>query len=151
MKDHSRTRSKEQLQLLRLLHGELAEDEARRLRDRMAAEPSLAASYRDLAARWRELELQENTTASEAYVERVVRAAAGSNRGRVRWSLAPVWAQASAAVALAAGVALGLGLAAFLPPVESVDAVEVDTTLAESYWSILDESQLASSAGSEEP
>ena len=126
--------------LLGLLTGELEGEKAAELRRRLNSDPQLHRHYRRLEELWAELELPEPATAPIGFAARVSRAAIGSDTDRVRWSRAPIWAQATAAFALAGGVALGLGLAGTVNVEEPVVEVsDSETTLAESYWQLLDE------------
>ena len=50
---------KSTIELMRLLHGELDEVAARRLRERIAASPELKATYETLESQWLELQLPE--------------------------------------------------------------------------------------------
>ena len=135
--------------LQRLLAGELDVQQARELHDRMAVDAELRSRYETLERTWSELDLPDPATAPAGFAQQVSRAAVASGSERVRWSMAPMWAQTAAAFALAGGIALGLGLAGsfgFAKQTVSDGAVGVDgaleaeTTLAESYWQLLDES-----------
>ena len=134
--------------LQRLLAGELGAQQARELHDRMAVEAELRRAYETLERTWSDLDLPDPATPPSGFAQRVSRAAVARASEHIRWSKAPVWAQAAAAFALAGGIALGLGLAGSLgsandPSVNdnvAMDgAAEVEMTLAESYWQLLDE------------
>ena len=126
-------------QLLRLLSGELGEVEAEALRHRLQQEPDLRRLYDRLTEVWSSLELEEPAAAPVGFARRITRRVEASGNDRVRWSLAPIWAQATAAVALAGGIALGLGLTAAVAQEDGFAIVESDASLAESYWILLDE------------
>lgn len=125
--------------LLRLLSGELSEVEAEALRHRLAEEPDLRRHYDRLAAVWSSLEMEEPAAAPVGFARRIARRVEATGNDRVRWSLAPIWAQATAAVALAGGIALGLGLTTAVASKDGFAVVESDASLAESYWILLDE------------
>ncbi len=136
------------VRLQRLLAGELTTQQARELHDRMAVEVELRSAYETLERTWSHLDLPDPAAPPSGFAQRVSRAAVAQASQRVRWSMAPMWAQAAAAFALAGGIALGLGLAgslglgdeAFSDGTVAIDGVaEAETTLAESYWQLLDE------------
>ena len=143
----------DQRNLQRLLSGELDHDAGQalrdRLRDRLPDNDELRAEYESLEQTWSELDLPEPSAPPQGFAMTVSRAAQSNASGRVGWSMAPRWAQTAAAVALAGGVALGLGLASSLSAVNGEELVddEWETTLAESYWLLLDETAADSSDG----
>jgi anti-sigma factor RsiW len=100
-----------ELEIMRLLHGELPEERARELRARIAREPELAAASARLERSWTGLELPPPPTAPPGFAQSVLARARrqGSNRGDLSWAAAPSWARAGAALALAAGLTLGAG------------------------------------------
>jgi anti-sigma factor RsiW len=133
--------------LMRLLRGELPDDEARSLRGRLERDPELAAAYERLESAWTGLALPEPAPVPPGFTGRVM--------ARVReqpagiswegWTGAPAWARAAAVAALLAGVALGAGAGSLWQ--ETAPATAAATTLegedslslAESYWSVLGE------------
>ena len=143
------------VRLQRLLAGELDAQQAGELRDRMAVDAELRRSYETLERTWSDLDLPDLAAPPSGFAQRVGRAAVAQASERVRWSLAPMWAQAAAAFALAGGIALGLGIAGSLGSANDpfLDRTGVDdsgtgaidgiagaeTTLAETYWQLLDE------------
>jgi anti-sigma factor RsiW len=137
-------------ELLRHLAGRLAPAEEAALARRLAADPALVARLATLTATWRALAPAPAAAAPPAFAARV-RARAAAERasdGPTSWRLAPLWARATAAAALVAGVALGaaLGLPAAGPaPVGGAGAElalpAAGTTLAESYWQLLDDAE----------
>ena len=158
------------LHLQRLLSNELDASEATRLRERLGNEPDLRRAYEQLELTWTDLALPDPSSAPVGMDQQISLAAIGAASDRIRWSLAPIWAQAAAAGALAIGIALGLGVAskfgvAFSEPVEVAGQeaevagqkaevageVDAETTLAESYWLWLDEAAAESMNGSSEP
>jgi len=95
-----------EIELMRLLHGELPPERARELRERLACEPDLARAYARLEAAWGGLELPPPAPVPRGFARAV--AARGAEGGL--WGVAPTWVRAGAAAALAAGLALGAGL-----------------------------------------
>ena len=148
------------MELMRLLHGELPEESARELRERMGREPALAAAYRRLEAAWSGLDLPPAAPPPPGFAGRVMARARESAREPLTWGRAPVWVRATAAAALAAGLAAGVGLGgAWQTPVGTVAAItagddlaaevatlEDEGSLAESYWAVLEESEAAGAA-----
>jgi anti-sigma factor RsiW len=134
-----------EIELMRLLHGELPAEQAGALRARMAREPELAAALARLERTWSGLELPPAAPAPPAFAQRVL--AQARRQPSLSWSAAPRWARATAAAALAAGLALGLGagkLAGARSPqdTESVLAVSAaggGPSLAETWWDSLDD------------
>ena len=137
--------------LMRRLHGELDEAEARRLEERLERAPGLRARAHRDAEVWDDLELPPATVPVGFSAE--VMAAARQTAGEMRWSLAPAWARAASAAALAAGLIVGvsLGTAGSAPETQDdpqdVFALSSPLSLAESYWLALDESELAENGG----
>ena len=136
------------VRLQRLLSGELDAQQARELHDRMAVDVELRLAYETLEATWLGLDLPDPAAAPVGFAQRVSRVAVASGSQNVRWSMAPKWAQAAAAFALAGGIVLGLGLAGSFGLADETSssgsvvidgAIEAETTLAESYWQLLDE------------
>jgi hypothetical protein len=114
------------LELMRLLRGELPPDEARRLRARMLREPELAAAYRRLEAAWRSLELPPPSPVPPGFSTRVMARVRESAAGRTSWASAPGWVRATAAAALVTGIAVGTGVGSLRPvPVPAAAPVEV--------------------------
>jgi anti-sigma factor RsiW len=134
-----------EVELMRLLHGELPAAAARALRERLEREPEVAAAYRRLASAWEGLELPPTAPVPMGWSGRVmaqVRAAArpeGDAAGALHWADAPRWVRAAAAAALLAGVALGAGLGVRGDSDEG-RAVAGNPALTESYWAMVDES-----------
>jgi anti-sigma factor RsiW len=131
--------------LMRLLSGELPEDEARQLRTRIRREPELAADFERLEQTWTGLALPEPAPVPPGFSSRVM-ARVRSEPSGLSWTAAPAWVRAAAAAALLAGAALGLGLGRSLPASETVlqspavsAADEDGLSLAESYWTVIDE------------
>jgi anti-sigma factor RsiW len=109
-----------ELEIMRLLHGELPEERARELRARIAREPELAAAWARLERSWSGLELPPPAAAPPGFAQSVLARARreGSERSDLSWAAAPRWARAGAALALAAGLTLGAGAGRLLggPP-----------------------------------
>lgn len=142
-----------EMELMRLLHGELPPDRARELRSRLEREPELAAAWTRLQRTWNGLELPPPSPVPLGFAQRLS-AQAREQAGGISWAAAPGWVRAAAAAALATGIALGTGAGlwtggrdpAVQSPEERVSAAAETTTgslfddsLAESYWSTLDE------------
>jgi anti-sigma factor RsiW len=136
--------------LIRLLHGELAEDEARELRARMLREPGLAEAFRRLERTWNGLEQPPASPVPPGFAGRVMaRARAQAATGSLSWSGAPGWVRATAAAALIAGAALGAGVGRSWPSAEPDEAglqeesvsiaEENEYSLTGSYWELVDE------------
>lgn len=147
-----------EMDLMRLLHGELPETRARELRARMEGDVALAAAYRRLEAAWRGLDLPPAAPPTLGFAGRVMAEVRESARdplaGSLGWTLAPAWARAAAAAALVAGLAAGVGLggvwsgggleATDLQSTSSEEAELAEVTegsLADSYWATLEETE----------
>lgn len=130
--------------LMRLLHDELAPEEARALRARVFRDPQLAAAYRRLERAWQSLELPPARPAPAGFAGRVT-AHARSRAQRLTWANAPVWARAAAAVALLAGTLLGAGAGRLLPAAGPAVAeteeelFSAEPTFADAYWQVVSE------------
>ncbi|HEV7670518.1 MAG TPA: hypothetical protein VGS22_18520 [Thermoanaerobaculia bacterium] len=95
-----------EIELMRLLHGELPPERAFELHERLAREPELAAELRRLEAIWDRLELPPAAPVPRGFARGVV---ARVEQGGL-WSVAPTRIRAAAFGMLAAGLALGIGL-----------------------------------------
>jgi len=144
-----------EIELMRLLHGELPAEQAGALRARMAREPELAAAMARLERSWSGLELPPAAPAPPAFAQRVL--AQARRQPGLSWSAAPRWARATAAAALAAGLALGVGAGKLvssrsLPDTENVLAVSAaggGPSLAETWWDSLDDLESTSTAATD--
>jgi ferric-dicitrate binding protein FerR (iron transport regulator) len=135
--------------LIRLLHGELAEGEARELRARMLREPGLAEAFRRLERTWNGLEPPPPSPVPPGFAGRVMaRARAEGPTGALSWSGTPGWVRATAAAALIVGAALGAGVGRSWPSAEPEEnglqasvsiAEESEYSLTGSYWELVDE------------
>jgi anti-sigma factor RsiW len=147
-----------ELDLMRLLHGELPEEKARALRQRIAHDPALAEAWRRLEAGWEGLSLPPPAPVPPGFAGRVMARARAEGAERTGLSLhgAPAWVRATAAAALVAGTVLGIGVgagvgerwpapaststpdgtAAEIADAESItdESYSQDVSLAESYW-----------------
>ncbi len=99
-----------EIELMRLLHGELPPERAFELHERLAREPELAAELRRLEATWDRLELPPASPAPRGFA----RAVAGRAESGGLWSAAPTRIRAAGFALLAAGLALGVGIASAL-------------------------------------
>jgi len=133
-----------EIELMRLLHGELPAEQAGALRAQIAREPELAAAWARLESTWSGLELPPAAPAPPAFAQRVL--AQARRQPGLSWSAAPRWARATAAAALAAGLALGLGAGKLAGGARSsqdtdsalaVSAAGGGPSLAETYWDSL--------------
>jgi anti-sigma factor RsiW len=132
-----------ELDLMRLLHGELPEERARELRARMERDPALEEEYRRLQERWEGLALPPTAPVPPGFTQRV------AARTRADQSApTPGWVRAAAALALILGTAVGVGVGGAWPlretaqEVRTVDEEEpsaVDGSLAESYLTTLED------------
>ena len=126
-----------ELDLMRLLHGELPEERARELRARMAREPALAEEYRRLQESWEGLALPPAAPVPPGFAQRV------AARARTEPSVpTPAWVRAAAAQALILGTAVGVGVGGSWAPDDAAQEEEVsavDGSLAESYLTTLED------------
>jgi anti-sigma factor RsiW len=135
-----------ELDLMRLLHGELPEEQARALRARLERDPGLAEDYRRLAGTWEGLALPPAAPVPLGFAQRL---AARAQAARAEQTLpTPGWVRAAAALALVIGAAVGVGvgeswpLPETKPQVQSIDQEEpsaVDGSLAESWLTTLED------------
>jgi anti-sigma factor RsiW len=144
-----------EIELMRLLHGELPAEQARALRARLESEPELAAAWALLERTWSGLELPPAAPAPPAFAQRILAEARRQSgpSGRLSWALAPRWARAAAAVALAAGLGLGIGAGSWAgtrwqepDAALSISAAGAGPSLAETYWDSLEELDTSSAA-----
>ena len=131
-------------QLMRLLHGELEPEVARRLERRLEQESSPRGLYEHLAHTWDSLELPPLSPVPEGFTAGVLEAARRLEEGELSWSLAPRWARAGAAAALISGLVLGTALGGGLADPAAGDDPETvaladPLSLAEGYWLSLEE------------
>ena len=146
-----------EMELMRLLHGELPPDQARELRARLEREPDLAEAFARLERTWQGLELPPPAPVPLGFAGRLTaRARDQADEGRageISWATAPGWVRAAAAAALVAGIALGAGAGRWTgsrEPSAEVPSTEISTAegssdlafdddLAGSYWDALDD------------
>src|SRR5688572_5147179 len=126
-----------ELDLMRLLHGELPEERARELRAQMERDPALTEEYRRIQESWEELALPPTAPVPPGFAQRV------AARARAEESApTPGWVRAAAALALILGTAVGVGVGGSWAPADPVQEEEpsaVDGSLAESYLTTLEE------------
>jgi len=129
-----------ELDLMRLLHGELPEERARELRARMERDPALAEEYRRLQESWEGLALPPTSPVPPGFAQRVAALARSE-----RVAPMPGWARAAAALALILGTALGVGVGSGVEwtpagdPVQEEEPSAVDGSLAEDYLTALED------------
>ncbi len=99
-----------EIELMRLLHGELPPERARELEERLAHAPEMAEELRRLEETWGRLELPPSAPTPRGFAHSVTARATGGGL----WSVAPTRTRAAAFGMLAAGLALGVGLASGL-------------------------------------
>jgi anti-sigma factor RsiW len=134
-----------EVDLMRLLHGELPPREAAALRARLEHEPELAAAWRRLEAVWGGLAAPATAPVPVGFSGRVMAHVRAASRrgapagGAVSWAAAPNWLRASCAAALLAGLLLGAGLGAHGLPGEERSALAGEAGLSESYWRMIDD------------
>jgi len=117
-----------EIELMRLLHGELPPERAFELHERLAREPELAAELRRLEATWDRLELPPAAPASRGFARAVVgRAESGG-----LWSAAPTRVRAAGFALLAAGLTLGVGIASVLARLDAGTQASAGTAVASS-------------------
>jgi anti-sigma factor RsiW len=142
-----RTTEKE---LVRLLIGELPEPAAGRLRRRLREDVALRNDYARLERQWRSLELPAPAAAPAGFARDVL----GRVRARQAGRGAPVWwratllERAAAAAVLAGGIVLGALLAAPAGEENWDEIVTIEPSMAESYWTVIDESLATLQPGS---
>ncbi len=145
--------------LMRLLHGELPADEARRLERQLERDGELRSAHRRLARAWNDLELPPVEVPAEFSLNvlaaaRELPGTPGAPLGglELSWSRAPAWARAGAAAALATGLLMGATFGASFGGISGAgsgaageeavliaDADVVPLSLAEVYWLALEE------------
>ena len=149
----------DEIELMRLLHGELPEAREHALRERLRREPELAAAYARLEGAWQALELPPSPAAPPGFAARLAARARQPAAAPLSWALAPAWVRATAAAALVAGLALGVGAghlagrpvfdeAAAIGGVGGVGGVggAPEPSLAEGYWELLGDLEGSSAA-----
>jgi len=125
-----------ELDLMRLLHGELPEERARELRAQMEREPALAEAYRRLQESWEGLALPPAAPVPPGFAQRVA-AHARTEQG----APTPGWVRAAAALALILGtvVGAGVGWTPTTDPAQEEEPAVVDGSMAESYLTTLED------------
>jgi len=132
-----------EVDLLRLLHGELQPEEADALRERLVREPQLAAAWQRLERVWEGLAPPPPAPVPLGFTGRVMARVHEARQegppetlGAISWSAAPTWVRASCAAALLAGVLLGAGLGSRGRPDDRLRGSESVPALTESYWEL---------------
>lgn len=133
-----------QTELLRLLHGELRDEQAQALRRRIEDDDELRSHYRQMESAWNALELPPSEPAPPGFAARVTATALGSDPGVVPvWFRSTMLGRMATAAALAGGIALGVILAS--PTLasqtggsaETIDVFSSEPTLADSYFELM--------------
>ena len=149
--------------LMRLLHGELPAEEARALRARIFREPELAALYARMERSWQGLSLPPASPVPPGFAGRIMARLRGQSApGSLSWSAAPGWVRATAAAALVAGAAIGLGVGRTWPaangnggkdsePEPAFLAATAETSLAEGYWSLVEDAATVDAEAEAQP
>ena len=131
------------IELMRLLHGELDDSTAQRLRERLVASSELQESYGAMEWQWHELQLPEPAAAPMGFATRVV--ARAKERSQISWT--PVWWSRTliGKVASAAVLACGVATGAMLVPLNGVedwsDYTTTEPSMAESYLVAMQDSE----------
>jgi len=126
---------KSTIELMRLLHGELDEVAARRLRERIVADPDLKATYESLESQWQELQLPDPAEAPPGFSSRVVARAkesASADWVPAWWSGTLIGRFASIAV-LVGGIAAGVMLVPSNGTEEWSEFTATEPSMAETY------------------
>lgn len=156
MSKHTHSPTPSDRELMRLVHGELDAERRLELRRALARDPALAERLHRLETTWKHLELAPPAAVPLGFATRVVARARAERPGsELSWALAPVWARAGAALALAGGIWLGASLSRLEPVAPQTTgaattvAASAETgvyevygeglSLAESYWQTLEE------------
>ncbi len=136
-----------EVDLLRLLNGELPAAKEQELRRRLEREPELAEVFSRLERAWSGLALPPPSPVPPGFGGRVManvrelrelHAGGGpAGGGSLSWAAAPNWVRATAAAALLAGMALGAGLGFRGGPDERHSSAGVPA-LTESYWAMVE-------------
>ena len=117
-----------EIELMRLLHGELPPERAFELHERLAREPELAEELRRLEATWDRLELPPAAPAPRGFARAVVgRAESGG-----LWIAASTRIRAAGFALLAAGLAAGVGIATAVTRLNSGTGATAGTEIAAS-------------------
>lgn len=150
-----------ELDLMRLLHGDLPEERARELRARLERDPELVGEFRRLQRTWERLSLPPGAPVPPGFSQRILARARSEKVAALSWSSAPGWVRATAAAALVAGTAVGIGVGGVLPLREPAvmpiaqesptnNETAIDGSLIESYWLAIDNLDDAGTSGSDE-
>jgi anti-sigma factor RsiW len=132
-----------EVDLLRLLRGELPPEQASALRARLEREPELAAAWQRLEGVWEGLELPPPAPVPLGFSGRVMahvreRRQPAAAEAAISWAAAPKWVRASCGAALVAGVLLGAGLGSRGMLDDRQRGSEGVPALTESYWELVE-------------
>ena len=123
-----------ELDLMRLLHGELPEERARELRARMERDSALAEEYRRLQESWEGLALPPAAPVPPGFAQRIAARARAEQMAPT-----PGWVRAAAALALIVGTAIGVGVGGSWAPADPEEPSAIDGSLTESYLTTLED------------
>ena len=144
------------LGLMRRLHGEASPGEAESTRRLLADDPAVAARFAELERLWEGLELAPPAAADGRLLAAVRRRllldssrAESDIVGSVGlWGLSPALGRAAAAAILAAGIGLGAWVGEGVTTEED-RPLSFEPSMAESYWSAVDDADTATVRGGE--
>ncbi len=130
-----------EIELLRLLHGELEPGEVRRLEARMVDDDALRAAFARLKRRWEGLELPDPASAPPGFAASVLERVRWKGGGvkPVFWAAHPTLGRTATVAAFAGGILLGALLVEWGEAVEPQEYSYIESSLAEIYWSALEE------------
>ena len=140
-------------QLMRLLHGELPEEETAAWESRLTTDEELAAAFERMSELWSGLDLPRSLPAGEEFT-----AAFWRRREKERsesivemWRLAPAWNRVFAAAVLVGGIGLGAMVGGTVAASGNGSLLgELEPTLAETYWILLAENGSEANGEAEE-
>lgn len=135
--------SDDDVRLMRMLTGELPEEERRALAAELLRDPALARRHDALRRVWEGLEVPPPPAVPPGFATRVTARATAEAANPFALAPAPTWVRGAAVAALLAGVALGGGVgwlslgAAASGDGDEVESVLAGETFAESWFAAL--------------
>ena len=118
-------------ELMRFVHGELPDGEARQLAERLEHDGELRRRYEVLRDSWNALELPPAPALPDDFRQNVVEAARRIGTDDLSWTLAPRWARAGTALALLGGMVVGLGMGSRAMPASEDPATATPVVVSE--------------------